>query len=44
MEQSVVLPQRRVIIMGKDIGFHMVSRKSGGDSKSENQVSHPAII
>ena len=22
--------------MGKDIGFHIVSRKSGGDSKSEN--------
>ena len=25
--------------MGKDIGFHIVSRKSGGDSKSENLVS-----
>ena len=25
--------------MGIDIGFHIVSRQSGGDSKPENQVS-----
>ena len=30
--------------MGKDIGFRMVSRKSGDDSKSENQVSCLTII
>ena len=34
----------RVIIMGKDVGFHIVSRKSGDDSKSEKQVSYLAII
>ena len=30
--------------MGKDIGFHIVFRKSGEDSKSENQVSCLANI
>ena len=30
--------------MGKDIGFHMASSNTGGDLKSENQVSHLAII
>ena len=29
--------------MGKDIGFYIVSRKSVGDLKSENQVSSLAI-
>ena len=30
--------------MGKDVGFHIVSRKTVDDSMSENQVSHLAII
>ena len=30
--------------MGKDIGFHIVSRKTGGDSKLENQVACLVII
>lgn len=30
--------------MGKDVGFHMVSRKAGSDFKSENQKSHLANI
>ena len=30
--------------MGKDVGFHIVSRKSGGDLKSESPVSCLAII
>ena len=30
--------------MGKDPGFHIASRLTGGDLKSENQVYHLAII
>lgn len=30
--------------MGKDAGFHISSRLTGGDLKSENQVYHLAII
>ena len=30
--------------MGKDVGFHIVSRKTGGDLKSENLVFYLAII
>ena len=30
--------------MGKDVGFHIVSKKSGEDSKSENQESCLTII
>ena len=30
--------------MGKDVGFHVSSRSTGGDLKSENQVSHLTII
>ena len=30
--------------MGKDVGFHIVSRKSGDDSISENRELYLAII
>ena len=30
--------------MGKDVGFHVSSRLTGSDLKSENQVSYLAII
>lgn len=30
--------------MGKDVGFHVSFRLTGGDLKSENQLSHLAII
>ena len=30
--------------MGKDVGFHIVSIKTGDDTMSENQVSRLSII